>query len=227
MSIPPSVLAALMGSLDRPVPLSPKACAAHNMIRNKPEAWFKDSPIDDRDRALINAGPAPFVSYGQRSYLRKMYHLKQGEEEFGSSDWSVEEDKACKKMVSHAGGQLVGFNDIDVSNPVQWKSMKINVNIEGTPNAGFNWGFLATMPSKTRIFRGPPESCRIHPWDAMILRDCYASTDGIMSVSSIASRYWDILVMKMCEDYDYPWVVIAVNDAGPYNPAFHCECYKC
>lgn len=72
MSIPPSVLAALMGSLDRPVPLSPKACAAHNMIRNKPEAWFKDSPIDDRDRALINAGPAPFVSYGQRSYLRKM-----------------------------------------------------------------------------------------------------------------------------------------------------------
>ena len=94
----------------------------------------------------------------------------------------------------------------------------VNVNIEGTPNAGFNWGFLATMPSKTRIFRGPPESCRIHPWDAMILRDCYASTDGIMGVSSIASSYWDILVMKMCEDYDCKHSLSSV-------PWLYC-CYK-
>ena len=67
---------------------------------------------------------------------------------------------------------------------------------------GFQWVELTTSPGKTRIFRSPPEFRKPHPWDAMILRDCHASTDGMIGVESINSRYWDILLVKMCEDFD-------------------------
>ncbi|RYO91618.1 hypothetical protein DL766_003203 [Monosporascus sp. MC13-8B] len=191
----------------------PKPFIARRWLQGKPEAWFRDSPVDDRDRALLDAQDAPWVHYAKTSYLRKI------------TDWTVENDDACKKMVAEAGGQLVGF-DLDISNPAQWKSMKVNVNITAK-NASFDWGFLSTVPSKVRIFRGPVYSCQYHPWDAMILRDCYANTGGMMEVDSISSRYWDILVMKMCEDYDYPWVVAAVKDAGPYKPENHRVCFCC
>ncbi|RYP76724.1 hypothetical protein DL769_003555 [Monosporascus sp. CRB-8-3] len=202
----------------------PKPLIARRWLQYKPEAWFRDSPVDDRDRALLDAQDVPWVHYAKTSYLRKVYHMKQGEG-FESTDWMVENDDACKKMVAEGGGQLVGF-DPDVSNPGQWKAMKINVNITAK-NTSFDWGFLSTTPSKVRIFRGVAESCLDHPWDAIILRDCYANTGGMQAVDSISSRYWDILVMKMCEDYDYPCVVVAVKDAGPYKPENHRACFCC
>ncbi|RYP01088.1 hypothetical protein DL764_006322 [Monosporascus ibericus] len=184
----------------------PKPLVARRLLRCKPGAWFRDSPVDERDRALLDAQDVPWVHYAKTSYLRK-------------TDWTVENDDACKKMVAEAGGQLVGF-DLDVSSPAQWKAMKVNVNITAK-NTSFDWGFLSTTPSKVRIFRGAAESCPDHPWDAMILRDCYANAGGMQAVDSISSRYWGVLVMKMCEDYDHPGVVVAVKDAGPYKPENH------
>ena len=78
----------------------------------------------------------------------------------------------------------------------------MNVNVKGAPGAGFDWGYLSTRPANIRIFKGPPQTCDLHPWDAMILRDCTTNTDTLNGLEYIASRKWDILVMKMCEDYD-------------------------
>ncbi|RYP79469.1 hypothetical protein DL770_006650 [Monosporascus sp. CRB-9-2] len=220
----------------------PKPLVARRWLQCKPEAWFRGSPIDERDRALLDAQDVPWVHYAKTSYLRKIYHMKQGEgfetvymlpiiyvfcllTNTEQTDWMVENDDACKKMVAEAGGQLVGF-DLDVSNHAHWKAMKVNVNITAK-NTSFDWGFLSTTPSKARIFRGAAESCPDHPWDAMILRDCYANTGGMQADDSISSRYWDILLMKMCEDYDYPWVVVAVKDAGSYKPENHRVCFCC
>jgi hypothetical protein len=36
----------------------------------------------------------------------------------------------------------------------------------------------------------------------MILRDFHTNTSGLNQVSHIASRKFDILLMKMCEDMD-------------------------
>ena len=36
----------------------------------------------------------------------------------------------------------------------------------------------------------------------MILRDCTANTDRMIANEEISSRKWDILAMKMSEDYD-------------------------
>ncbi|RYP76347.1 hypothetical protein DL771_001786 [Monosporascus sp. 5C6A] len=210
-----------------PIPQSlgmPKPLVARRLLQCKLEAWFRGSPVDDRDRALLDAQDVPWVHYAKTSYLRKIYHMKQSEG-FETTDWTVENDDACKKMVAEAGGQLIGF-DLDVCNSAQWKAMKVNVNITAK-NTSFDWGFLSTTPSKIRIFRGAVESCPDHPWDAMILRDCYANTGGMQAVDSISSRYWDILVMKMCEDYDHPWVVVAVKDAGTYKPENHRACFCC
>ena len=82
------------------------------------------------------------------------------------------------------------------------KYILVNVNIKGTLGSGFDWGFLSTRPENMRIFKGPPETCSAHPWDAMILRDCTSNTDTLSSIESMSSRKWDILCMKMCEDYD-------------------------
>lgn len=36
----------------------------------------------------------------------------------------------------------------------------------------------------------------------MILRDCYAGTDGMFDIPRYGLRFFDVLLMKMCEDYD-------------------------
>lgn len=64
----------------------------------------------------------------------------------------------------------------------------------------------------------------------MILRDCTTNTNGFNMIKEIASRNWDILAMKMREDYDCLWsdnfdrhnvptgtglwVVVAIRDSG-------------
>lgn len=81
-------------------------------------------------------------------------------------------------------------------------TLLVNVNIQGAIGAGFLWGFLATQAENIRIFKGPAETCSIHPWDAMILRDCTTNTGTLDDLDAISSRKWDVLVMKMCEDHD-------------------------
>lgn len=70
----------------------------------------------------------------------------------------------------------------------------------------------------------------------MILRDCNTNTSNMTAIRSISDRKWDVLLMKMCEDYDRkrclllgysvltdvdPWVVLAIKDAGPYVAGEH------
>jgi hypothetical protein len=42
----------------------------------------------------------------------------------------------------------------------------VNVNIAAPAGAGFDWAFLGTKPKNIRVFKGPPKTCSIHPWDA-------------------------------------------------------------
>ncbi|KAK5457167.1 hypothetical protein LTS15_004948 [Exophiala xenobiotica] len=181
-----------------------KEGVARCMLRSETVAWFRDQPIDQRDQDLINADHVGFVDYNKGSYLRKI------------TQWVVETDQECKELVQSAGGKTYGFDNGSAS-PAHWASVTVNVNINATPGAGFDWGYLSTQPHHIRIFKGPAKTCSEHPWDAMILRDCTPNTDNLGSIGSIASRRWDILCMKMCEDYDHPWVVIAVKDAGPVS----------
>lgn len=76
------------------------------------------------------------------------------------------------------------------------------MNIRGNIAPNVSWGLMSGKPSKLRIYAGPCSICPKHPWDAMILRDAATSTSGIGDIESIASRKFDILLIKMCEEYD-------------------------
>lgn len=52
--------------------LNPKWSEALELIRRKPEDWFRGQPIDDRDRDLLNARPMPCFDLGKTSFLKKM-----------------------------------------------------------------------------------------------------------------------------------------------------------
>lgn len=54
------------------LPEQSKPQAALERIQNHPEDYFGTKNIDARDRALLDAAPAPFVDYQQGSYLRKI-----------------------------------------------------------------------------------------------------------------------------------------------------------
>ncbi|KAJ9144904.1 hypothetical protein NKR23_g5574 [Pleurostoma richardsiae] len=181
--------------------MDPKARVALGMIREKPQLWFRGSPLDDRDAALLAAPTLPWLEYGRSSYLRKIYY-KQRDSDWGTLDWKVENDVRCKYLVSVAGAKNIGIN-LRAESLLPFVCMTINVNIKANPGHGFDWGFLSTSgvhPGNVRIFRGPPETCSIHPWDAIILRNCAINMSSM--VNSVASGRWDILLMKMCEDCD-------------------------
>ncbi|KAK7940730.1 uncharacterized protein PG986_013117 [Apiospora aurea] len=197
---------------------SKKHEAALCMMRVRPLDWLRHGPIDVRDLQLINANPAPFVSYGHTSYVRKLYYRKAGDERFYESNWTVENNQKCMDIVAQMGGNVVGFESGAADGAVN----DLTFTLVG-------WGFLSTRAENVRIFRGPLDTCSIHPWDAMILRDCTASTDNMIAEEEISSRKWDILAMKMCEDYDAPWLVVAICDSGAasdaHNPGLpDCTC---
>ncbi|KAI1270369.1 hypothetical protein F5Y18DRAFT_421861 [Xylariaceae sp. FL1019] len=189
----------------------PKSFEARNMMCSHPEEWFRDQEVDARDRALLNAAFLPFVQYNQTSFVREMYTMKEGHDVF-----------------QDAGGKLTGFTYEDTGSG-NWKSIKVcvNINVPKTETAGFAcaWGKMGAKPSNIRIFKGPARSSQFHPWDAMILRDCVASTDSFIYHREIGTRKWDILAMKMCEDYDWPWVLVSMKDAGAYDPMENTSCY--
>lgn len=55
--------------------LTEKQAAALSMIRVRPLEWLRHAPIEVRDLVLINANPAPFVKYGQSSFVRKLVRI--------------------------------------------------------------------------------------------------------------------------------------------------------
>lgn len=86
----------------------------------------------------------------------------------------------------------------------------VNVTISGNIAPGVTWGLLSGRPSKARVLAGPCSTCPEHPWDIMILRDFHVNTSGMEQVASIASRQFDILLMKMCEDFDRKSYPVAI-----------------
>ncbi|KAG6362697.1 hypothetical protein INS49_007790 [Diaporthe citri] len=197
---------------------APKWVTGHKLLRDDPSQWFRGTQVDDRDLALINADPVPWIDIGQQSYLKHVHH-KLKDQPFKTTHWTVENDKALRGMISEVGAGFNGGAKPPVHLPARdWESMMVNVTITGNIAPGVTWGLLSGRPSKARVLAGPCSTCTAHPWDIMILRDFHTNTSGLDQVSSIASRQFDILLMKMCEDMDYPWVVLAVKDSGPWNP---------
>lgn len=50
----------------------PKWAIALELMCRQPEAWFRDTPIVDRDRALLDAPPMPCFQLGPASYLKEL-----------------------------------------------------------------------------------------------------------------------------------------------------------
>lgn len=50
--------------------LAPKWVRGHKLLRDDPSQWFRGTQIDDRDLALINADPVPWINIGQQSFLK-------------------------------------------------------------------------------------------------------------------------------------------------------------
>lgn len=48
----------------------PKWVKGHNLLRDDPDKWFRGTQIDERDLALINASPLPWVDIGKQSTLK-------------------------------------------------------------------------------------------------------------------------------------------------------------
>lgn len=48
----------------------PKWVKGHRLLRNDPGKWFRGTQIDERDLALINASPLPWVDIGKQSTLK-------------------------------------------------------------------------------------------------------------------------------------------------------------
>lgn len=48
----------------------PKWVTGHKLLRDDPSQWFRGTQIDERDLALINASPLPWVDVGKQSYLK-------------------------------------------------------------------------------------------------------------------------------------------------------------
>lgn len=50
---------------------APKWVRGHKLLRDDPSQWFRGgTQIEDRDLALINAGPVYWINIGQQSFLK-------------------------------------------------------------------------------------------------------------------------------------------------------------
>lgn len=45
----------------------------------------------------------------------------------------------------------------------------------------------------------------------MILRDCYSGTDRMFGIPRYGTRFFDVLLMKMCEDYDRMLLLVLLS----------------
>ncbi|OTA70171.1 hypothetical protein K449DRAFT_393181 [Hypoxylon sp. EC38] len=208
-----------------------KLAGAKSVIKEQSHLWFGTEPISPRDHQLISCDDTAFAAFGKSSYLSSVYHLKHGEgEKIQDTCWTCENDIACKTMVAQAGGGIRGFPHLIPSPPANFPKVNVSLTVSATHSSELNvsWGILSSRPTRIRILEGPSEICPIHPLDVMIMYDCTSTTENFIRQPLIASRKWDILLMKMCEDYDYPWVVLSMVDSGSYSEVAHehCECYS-
>ncbi|KAI1344693.1 hypothetical protein F5Y15DRAFT_410394 [Xylariaceae sp. FL0016] len=99
-----------------PVFISGKPAEALANIRARPQDWFSDAAIDDRDRDLLNASvPASFVKYGRSPFLRRII------------EWDVETDEECKKMVAQGVNLNIAIpSDAEMSPDWGYISGKLN-----------------------------------------------------------------------------------------------------
>ncbi|KAI6361571.1 hypothetical protein MCOR25_006476 [Pyricularia grisea] len=183
-------------------PRQNKRSLMHEMLKSRPGDWFRGSDMSLRDQELLRS-PNNMFSYDKGCFVRQIVY-KQAALPFTTLEWVVEHDHLCKKRIHEAGGALVGFPETAMPSSVSppYQSMIVNVNVKGAPGGLFDWGYLSTSSQNVRIFRGPESTCSAHPWDAMILKDCYANTSNLRDIEAICDRRWDILAMKMCEDVE-------------------------
>lgn len=66
----------------------------HRLLRDDPGKWFRGTQIDERDLALINASPLPWVDIGKQSYLKHVVH------EYGLSQSHRDDDLSVDSLPS-------------------------------------------------------------------------------------------------------------------------------
>ncbi|KAI1453534.1 hypothetical protein F4805DRAFT_461637 [Annulohypoxylon moriforme] len=202
-------------------------------LKRHPENWAGNA-FDFRDNSLLYGLSADFLDYSRHTgtcHLAKIVHFKRGEDLTPEAQtyWNSENDNLCKAMVSRCGGKVHGFSRLKwTAYPEKLKELHTRVDVQimlptiAMIRYNVAWGILSTRSDKVQIYRGPKTFTPKHPWDAMVLHDCTANYEGeLWKAPEIASRRWDILLMKMGSEYDYPWLPVTIRDAGPFqDPRF-------
>ncbi|KAI1443886.1 hypothetical protein F5Y02DRAFT_193310 [Annulohypoxylon stygium] len=209
-----------------------------NKLKRHPELWLGD-PLNTRDYRLLYCSSVDFFDTTRASgsyYAYKLAFFRPKEEITPSetTEWTTENDFTCKMLVQRCGGKVFMQRSPLIPYPehLEQYHMRINVKIIlPTPAAlkyDVAWGVLSTTPDKAHILQGPTDFTPRHPWDAMILYDCHVTLEGeFWKCRPIASRVYDILLMKMGPDYIYPWLPVAIRDVGPFEELRNKipECY--
>ncbi|KAI0885818.1 uncharacterized protein GGS22DRAFT_188105 [Annulohypoxylon maeteangense] len=197
-------------------------------LRRYPHLWVGSS-FDIRDSTLLFGPSADFIDYSRLNgscHLAKICHYKAGEDHIAETQtfWTSENNALCNLMISTCGATAYGFPRlIWLKYPDELKEYHIRVDIKimlstiAMTRYNVSWGILSTRPDKIRILHGPKIFSPKHSWDAMILRDCTVTAEGELRKSpEIATRRWDVLLMKMGWNYSYPWLPVSIQDAGPF-----------
>ncbi|KAI1211610.1 uncharacterized protein F4807DRAFT_396161 [Annulohypoxylon truncatum] len=213
-----------------------------NKLRRYPQYWAGD-PFGLRDSNLLYGTSADFIDitkYMGTCHLARIAFLKPGEDIMRDSkiQWTSENDNLCKMIVSRCGGKANGLpisQDLVYPQALKKHHVKVDVKIVLSSFAatryGVSWGTLSTRADKIQIFKGPEAFTPRHSWDAMIMHDCTVTGEGDLCESdAIASWKWDILLMKMSDDYSFPWLPVSIREASSFQRPErdpHRECYPC
>ncbi|KAI1646237.1 uncharacterized protein F4817DRAFT_316961 [Daldinia loculata] len=183
----------------------------------RPYLWMGFEPCSQRDLELFNCGPVDFIGYDHTSYLLKMTISDLEVRVFPGDGWFVTHEQQLRRDEEQPGDFVSTPRCLN-------KKLHVKITIPADKRGVFNatTGFLCSIWSKWKFFKGPPESCSTCTWDAMIIYDCTASSEGtLLDCPQIATRKWDILLMKVGTDYEHSWLVAAINDSGAYDDLRH------
>ncbi|KAI1778399.1 hypothetical protein F4818DRAFT_438564 [Hypoxylon cercidicola] len=193
---------------------------ARMLMKHDPTLWFGDSEVSPRDVELINAQPVDFLDFTLKEHfphLHNVFYTNLDEETTSVvMDWTRDNDELCKAMVWHAGGSIFPLQQQPVSFLRVAERLQVQLNFHSGAHIPCDSGFLSCVPFRTRIFKGPIQTDQVDPWDAMILYDCGVSSEDLSYVENIATRKWDLLLMKLSDkDFTHPWIVVNMRDSGP------------
>ncbi|KAI1418590.1 hypothetical protein F5Y13DRAFT_184231 [Hypoxylon sp. FL1857] len=197
-----------------------------SLIKRRPHLWFGTSPISPRDHELISCDDTSFAECGfpGASPLCSVSHLKQGEtnDVMHQTCWTCENDMACKTMVAQAGGSVSGFPEL-ASLPAWYQfhmkvEVKVTISMTSRSELVVPCGLFSTRPTKIRTLQVPSHIpghiCPFSPPEVMIMYDCTSSSESFRKHPFIASRKWDVLLMKIYENYEFPWTIVSIVDSG-------------